>query len=230
MRPLEQYDLAWCLRVAPRNVVNFLRENPQFVVAGGFIRACVAGEKPSDIDIFAPSKAMAEAGARELQGGDNFISTDNAFTVVKKAKFSIQFIHRWTYEYPQQILDSFDFTIAKAAFWWENGFENGRQVSRWQGLCDDNFYPDLAAKRLNYCAPIRNEDAGGSMLRVLKFYQRGYRIPLDSLGAVIARLVKGSPVNWVSEAAFARDITAKLIEVDPSADPAHIAHLPAKGE
>ena len=45
------------------------------------------------------------------------------------------------------------------------------------GLCNIRFYPDLAARRLVYTSPLRNEDAGGSILRVLKFYQRGYRIP-----------------------------------------------------
>jgi len=67
-------------------------------------------------------------------------------------------------------------------------------------------------------------------LRVLKYYQKGYRIPLNSLGSVIARLIKSIDtgkgdihdeewVGWV--------ITGLLREVDPEIDPLHAAHLPS---
>src|SRR5208283_3039247 len=77
-------------------------------------------------------------------------------------------------------------------------FESGK----WTSLIDDEFYSDLAAKRLVYRSPVRNEDAGGSVLRLLKFYSRGFRIPLDSLGAVLARLVDGVDLNGISTESF----------------------------
>src|SRR5205823_1616619 len=84
--------------------------------------------------------------------------------------------------------------------------------------------------RLVYRRPKRNEDAGGSMLRVLKYYAKGYRIPLDSMGAVIARMMMG--VEWDkirnSEDQLAEIVTGLLREVDPSIDPSHVAHLPAE--
>ena len=106
---------------------------------------------------------------------------------------------------------------------------------------DDDFYSDLAAKRLVYRAPQRNEDAGGSILRVLKFYQRGFRIPLDSLGAVIARLVNqidpaaieagihhgDDLLGKTIEERWAHIITSKLHEVDPMVNPAYFSHLPS---
>lgn len=60
---------------------------------------------------------------------------------------------------------------------------------------------------------------------MLKFYKRGYRIPLDSAGAVVARLVRD--VRWYSqpEADVAKVVTGLLHEVDPNIDPNHIAHL-----
>ena len=73
------------------------------------------------------------------------------------------------------------------------------------------------------------------MLRVLKFYQRGYRIPLDSLGAVIARLCQA--VNWGkiethgnTEAQLGKVLTGLLREVDPNIDPLHESHLPSTEE
>ena len=108
--------------------------------------------------------------------------------------------------------------------------EEPRQVVKWSSFCDDRFYIDLASKRLIYRKPIRNEDAGGSMLRVLKYYQKGYRIPLDSLGSVIARLIHNldtdrQPLN--DEIGVANIITGLLREVDPAIDPLHLSHLPA---
>jgi hypothetical protein len=71
------------------------------------------------------------------------------------------------------------------------------------------------------------------MLRVLKFYQRNYRIPLDSLGAVIARLVGG--VHWDElqrsrfgnrgEQGLAQVLTSLLREVDPLVDSDAIGHV-----
>ncbi len=72
------------------------------------------------------------------------------------------------------------------------------------------------------------------MLRVLKFYQRGYRIPLDSLGAVMARLIRAVNVKELldrpadcHESQWSKVLTGLLHEVDPNVDPTHIDHLPA---
>jgi hypothetical protein len=72
---------------------------------------------------------------------------------------------------------------------------------------------------------------------VLKFYQKGYRIPLDSLAAVVARLVndvKVAKLEYVKEesreAQLTKVLTGLLREVDPNVDPSHISHLPADVE
>ena len=221
-------DLKWCLRRLPRKVLAMLKERHLFL-AGGFIRACISSEPPSDVDLFAPTKEAAEAAGRALAGNDHrFFATENAYTVTGIGRLPIQFIHRWTYQSPSDLLPTFDFTVARAAIWWHD-------VGGWKTLCDERFYADLAAKRLVYCSPIRNEDAGGSMLRVLKFYQKGYRIPLDSLAAVVTRLVGGvkdiGAVFERGDVEVTRILTGLLHEVDPDIDPTHLAHLPAtRGE
>jgi len=208
------------------------------MIAGGFIRSCVANETINDIDCFVPSVEVAREIAIELAEGDNrrIYETDNAFTI-KGYKIAIQLVHRWTFTTPESAIESFDFTIAKGAFWWEPNNDAGIGCGSWRSICDSRFYADLAGKRLIYCSPVRNEDAGGSLLRVLKFYQRGYRIPLDSMGAVISRLVMGLRLTDVtragdwsefSESKVAKVITGLLREVDPNIDPDHIAHLPSE--
>lgn len=233
-------DLRWALRRTPTCVLQLLKAHPgRAFVGGGFLRACVAGEKASDVDIFAPSEPDARSYAVFLQSkaqGARLHETENAFTVHGGGlPLSLQVIHRWAYDNAEALVSSFDFTIAMAAFWWEGDDAQGndsRYVPQphWESLCDFRFYHDLAAKRLRYTAPSREEDAGGSMLRVLKFYQRGYRIPLDSLGAVIARLSCGVRQYGQSEQDFAKVLTGLLREVDPNVDPTHIAHLPASAK
>ena len=228
---LSKQDLNWCLRRIPAPVRDEIKTRKGIVVAGGLIRSCITGEKINDIDIFGPNKSDLEAMARKLaaHGGKSrrVIETTNAFTV-PGWKPTLQFIHRWLYERPEEVVESFDFTICSAAIWY-----NG---TRWCSSISDTFYQDLAAKRLVYTCPQRNEDAGGSMLRVLKYYQRGYRMPLDSLGAVISRLVMGVDIDKMmargefDENSLSRILTGLLVEVDPILDPEHLVHMPSDAE
>lgn len=223
---LALYDLIFCVRRLPAAVRNLLKSRPNALfVAGGFVRACVAGEVVSDIDIMAQNKDAASASALELSQAcrnAEIYQTDNAYTV-KLKPIPVQFVHRWTFATPQEAIESFDFTIARAALWWDG--------ETWQSCTDPAFYSDLAAKRLIYKSPVRIEEAGGSMLRVLKFYQRGYRIPLPDLAAVIARLMHSvkfdEPIHHVNEWEVAKVVTGLLREVDPLIDPDHLAQLSA---
>lgn len=227
MQKLQFHDQLWALRLMPKALTDLLGNFPNKIfVAGGFIRSAISQEKINDIDLFTASKDDAWAYALILAKGDKekIYETDNALTV-KGLRIPIQFIHRWTFDKPEDCIQSFDFTIACAAIWWDG--------SAWASLCDESFYPDLAAKRLIYRSPKRDEEPGGSMLRVLKYYQKGYRIPLDSLGAVIARLVRDldlSRMRISEEHHVARILTGLLHEVDPNIDPDHLAHLPAMPE
>src|SRR5574340_534904 len=225
MSELSTHDLLFCVRRLPRAVVDLLKSKPNALfVAGGYIRACVAGEQVSDIDVMAPNPDASESAALQLSqacGDAKIHSSGNAHTV-KLRPIPVQFVHRWTFETPEAAIEPFDFIIARAAIWW-----NGEH---WCSCTDPSFYADLAAKRLIYCSPMRIEEAGGSMLRVLKFYQRGYRIPLPDLAAVIARLMHsvefGDPIHLVPENKAAKIIAGLLREVDPLIDPDHISHLP----
>lgn len=224
MAQLDRQDLIWALRRVPKELKELMEEpewQGKIFVGGGFLRSTVAGEPINDVDVFVGSKEVAELIALKLcKDKKDVYRTDNAFTV--KGKLPIQIIHRWLFDSCESVADSFDFTVCCAAFSYGS--------SGWTSWCDDKFYTDLAAKRLVYRSPVRNEDAGGSMLRVLKYYQKGYRIPLNSLGAVIARLVKDIDTDKCpldNEQAVAHLITSLLVEVDPAIDPGHLAHLPS---
>jgi hypothetical protein len=209
-----------------------LEKNPRrLFIAGGFIRTIIAHEPLTDIDLFTTSKEDAKRYAAEymdLVESDNRRitqwDTQNACTLIG-TKPTIQFIHRWTFDHPTQCIESFDFTISSAVIWYDH--------DKWHSRCHNDFYADLAGRRLEYLSPQREEEPGGSILRVLKFYQKGYRIPLDSFAKVLTRLMKG--VNW--DAISANDekwlsdvINGLLREVDPSIPIDVAGYLPKEEE
>lgn len=195
MNQLSKVDLHHVLSRVPRDIRDLLKTNTLFL-AGGFVRAIIAGEKPSDIDLLGPDKLALETHAINLASkrGGRVHKTDNAATVISPPKLPVQMILRWTYSDPAELIKEFDFTIVQVAIWYELTGEppaTGEWKGEWKSVCSDAFYPDLAARRLTYTRPVRHEDAGGSMLRVIKYIKRGYNIQVPSLAAVTARFVTG---------------------------------------
>jgi hypothetical protein len=218
---LDKFDLNFCVNRLPKKLVEVVKSSKQkLFIGGGYIRGVIAQEKINDINLFVSTAEDAAVFAGLLSHTPKDIyKTENAYTI--RAPLPLQIIHRWVFDKPEDVSLSFDFTVCCAVIWFENDV--------WHSFCDDRFYTDLASKRLVYRSPARNEDAGGSLLRVLKYYQRGYRIPLDSLGAVIARLMSAVKMDVIdSEETMARVITGLLREVDPNIDPNHISHLPSE--
>lgn len=180
MGKLSESDLSICVGLIPDRLRTFLELHPQLVVAGGFIRSVLMGEAIHDIDVFCTTPGDTFPLAKEYAWDNRLISTTNAFTIRERGTPVVQFIHRWSYETPDAILKSFDFTIAGAAIWFASG---------WKSLTVPHYRDHLALRRLVYKSPIRDEDSFGSLLRVLKFYQKGYVISPESFAAVVARAV-----------------------------------------
>ncbi len=233
MNPMHLRDKNWIITRLPRSILNLLLENPDVFLAGGFIRSCIANEPINDIDLFCGSAEKAKSLALNLALANDLKRkphvTDNAITLLMKP-YTVQFITRWTFPTPEKCAESFDFTIARAVFYADpTANKDAPTLYRFVGKVDPNYYADLAGKQLVYCNPVREEEPGGSMLRVLKFYQRGYRIPLDSFADVMTRLVLGVDAN-VRGGGDANQLSKALCgllrEVDPNIDPLHQSHLP----
>lgn len=196
MKTLNKQDLARVLTHIPKDLAEEMRtwqgradgRGPLFI-GGGFIRAIVASEKPSDIDLFGSDVMGLRDSATRMSTAraGRMHTTGNAYTVLSLTRLPLQYIHRWTFAEAEGLVASFDFTICQAVVWW------GRVDSRrgqWMSLTCDRFYEDLAARRLVYARPVREEDAGGSLLRVRKYLQRGYGILIEDYAAVIMRVYK----------------------------------------
>ena len=219
MNALSTTDLNFVLRRVPKDVRDLMKSRGLFL-AGGFIRATIAGEKPSDIDLFGASKESLKLDAMQFaiarQG--RMHETDNALTVLTPGhRLPVQFITKWLYASGEQekLLAEFDFTIAQSVIWWAK--------DGWHSAIGESFYRDLAARRLVYLFPQRTEAAGGSLLRARKFLMRGYNIQAESLAGVIARLVSGVNQDAFGglvaelgkEKAMAQVMSGLLREVDP---------------
>ncbi|AUQ95990.1 hypothetical protein PhaeoP66_03248 [Phaeobacter inhibens] len=211
-KQLEKADLELVVRRLPKDVRTLMLANRgDLFVGGGFIRAVIANEDVSDIDFFGRSHAFLSGCATTVEGQRDkdhtrVLRTKNAITLATENRLPLQFITRWRYETPEAIVDEFDFTICQAVVY-------VRADGLFTSLVGPTFYSDLAAKRLVYTSPARDEEAGGSLMRVIKYVKRGYRIQAGSLGAVTARVVeKWEPGGRVSMADYA---VARMQEVDP---------------
>lgn len=209
MSQLTQGDLQFAVSRIPRDVRDLMVKHPLYV-GGGFVRETIAGGSVKDVDLFGASVEMLEtvAGYITVLREARLHRSPNALTVLKPPRIPLQFITRWTFSTPEELVSSFDFTVCQAVVWFQN--------SRWHSAIHPSFYADLAARRLVYTAPVREEAAGGSMLRVRKFLQRGYNIQAQSLAGVIARLALASnKTGAATEGEIANAITGLLHEVDP---------------
>jgi hypothetical protein len=215
MQTLSQTDLNHVVRRLPKDVCDTMREYG-LVVGGGFIRETISGGVPKDIDFFGGSKEILGLVAKlmaEKRGG-RVHATDNAYTLLAPPRMPVQFITRWLYTEPQQVVESFDFTVCQAVIWFD------KDKKKFQSMCSAEFYPDLAARRLVYTFPRREEEAGGSLMRIVKFLQRGWNIQSYSLAGAISRVAL--KVRWdqiekdsESEKFATQVITGLLREVDP---------------
>jgi hypothetical protein len=210
MTTLLESDLHFVLTRLPKDIRNLMKKHG-LILGGGFIREVIAGNKANDIDLFGGTLVQLLSAALELQQDRNArkLETPNAITLITPTRMPVQFIKRWLFPGAAEVVASFDFTVCQAAIWFADG--------RWHSQISDRFYCDLAARRLVYTSPQREEEAGGSMMRVRKFLARGYSIQASSLGAVIARLVakvRNSDLA-ATEAGTAQVLTGLLREVDP---------------
>ena len=227
-------DLRFVVSRLPKDVRKLMELHAGILfLGGGFIRARVAGEKPSDIDLFIPNLTTADHLANELavERKAKILKTDNAITLTSPPRLPVQFITRWLYDEPQAVIESFDFTIAQAVIWCEPrivpALKDGTGEASahvWCSLIHPQFYADLAGKRLIYTFPTREEAAAGSLMRVRKFLYRGYNIQAPALAGVLSRVFAETinqakeQVDWserMEPEYLFRIIVGILREVDP---------------
>lgn len=208
---LHHADLQFVVARIPKDIREAMKD-AQLAIGGGFIRETIAGQKPNDVDLFGGGVEVMRLSAKLLaeKREARLFESDNAITIITANRLPVQFITRWLFDHPAAVMPSFDFTVCQAVVWFD------KKADAWQSAIAHDFYRDLAARRLTYTHPERNEDAGGSLLRVRKFLQRGYTIQPGSLAGVVARLARAVEWDRIGDEAHAtRVLTGLLREVDP---------------
>ncbi|MFA5531634.1 MAG: hypothetical protein WDA11_13320 [Thiohalomonadaceae bacterium] len=169
-RALVTSAIAWCPEIV----------KTKGIIAGGFIRAYYAGEKPSDMDLYFEEEAALKSTQEMLlkNGWDKAAETDRAITLTKNGR-AVQLIG-FLYGLLYDILEEFDFTICVAALKLhppeDSGVEEEEKES--EGVSGnvwfhDDFFEHLAGRILVYTGspmPL------SSLNRAFKFVKRGYHI------------------------------------------------------
>jgi len=180
---MNETDLYNAVLLLPDKIVHFLKVNSnKAYLAGGYLRSVIGNEPISDYDIFfSYDKANLQSHlhtwspSADLAGIEE---TENSFLIPKRLDCPpIQFIWRWKFTDAKDLIDKFDFTIAKAVIWY-----NG---SDWCGLVCDTYYQDLAAKRIVYSSGVPGNEGAGHIARLLKFIARGYSIGPNDLANIL---------------------------------------------
>jgi hypothetical protein len=200
---LDEHDVRRIASRLPQPLRELLEKRSDLAVAGGFIRTIITNERVSDVDVFGSAPLAVKAAAddyAEIVKDRDPVETENAVTV--RGRPPVQFIHKWTFDTKRDLVQSFDFTIARSAIWFEG--------AAWQSIADDRFYIDLAARRLVYASPAGNT-AGGTLLRLQKFVARGYRASAFNIAKIAQDLAAAAGGDDLLVKALARLIR----EVDP---------------
>lgn len=211
MKELTVGDLHLVVTRLPIDIREMCK-NDGVIVGGGFIRETIAGGNVKDVDLFGSDKDELKkiAAILKIKRDARDFSTDNAITVLSHGRLPVQFITRWTFESLELCVESFDFTVCQA------GIRFDKDTEKWTSCIHDDFYSDLAAKRLVYTFPQREEESGGSMMRVIKFISRGYNIQTQSLAGVMSRVAaRLEEKAFGNEDEIAKVFKGLLVEVDP---------------
>jgi hypothetical protein len=169
-------------------------------VAGGFCRDTMTGREPKDVDIFSEDARVAKLAIERFGWATALYSqktTANAvsFTPVLnvESKPDVQFITRTYYTCPTELIESFDFSVCQVAVYWDQ---------KWVGVCTELFWQDIFGEKATYTLPTRDEDPGGSLLRMVKFVGKGYKVTENDIANVTGRFyaqLSGEPEEAARE-------------------------------
>jgi len=163
-----------------------VRSNGALCVAGGFCRDVLTGAEPKDIDIFSKTPQDMKLAIADFDWTEDYTAkrTANSESFVRDNGEGpdVQFITRVYLRDHYNALLTFDFSICQVGVWFDQ--ENG-----WIGQASEAFLEDLPQFRMRYTAPERDEDPGASLLRMVKFVARGWKISEADIAAVVGRFV-----------------------------------------
>lgn len=128
-------------------------------IAGGAVTSAFSSTRINDFDLFFQNKTSLDAAIAEVPMDDKTVVTDSALSVILDGH-RVQFIKVVTGT-PEEVIDTFDFTVCQAAYSWRQGFMFGRE-----------FMKHLAQRRLVFNIAAKYPIC--SLYRARKFIRRGF--------------------------------------------------------
>jgi len=165
---LQIADMQKCLNRLPTEVYELLKRYPnELILAGGFIRSTLADERIRDIDLFISKNRKAQIISKTFK--EIVLTTENSYSIKLQKVPQIQICFCWKFTSPKELLNSFDFSICKAAI-----YHNGNEFL---SICSSFFYPDINNKILRPLAKqkVDVKTFQKSIVRSAKFFELGYR-------------------------------------------------------
>ena len=143
-----------------------LLKNEQCIIAGGSITSLFTRNEINDIDIYFRSKESLINALKEIKGQSTIMAfTDKATMFVKdSSEYAYQFIHFKFFDNPQEIFDTFDFTVCMGAYDFKTE--------------DFIFHPSFLTHNSQRLLKVNDKTAYPIMtaLRVQKYLDKGYTI------------------------------------------------------
>lgn len=209
-------DIDHVLRRLPAHIREELRAAGEGVwLAGGFIRAVIAHEPLTDVDLFISKSHDPMRTIKKFANTDAEMVhvTDRAHTALLEQQTRmqmVQVVHGWRFDTPQNVLSEFDFSVIQAALWYAGG---------WQSAVGDSFYADLAGRRIRYMQTGKNrssDEAGGTLQRLIKYTKRGYHASPETIAEVVSDFVACAQLDGLPDAERYAYIINILRGLDPA--------------
>lgn len=155
------------------------------MIAGGALTSAFTGQPINDVDIYFKSKedfinAVANAYDNSMWC---VAATDRAITFVQRDKV-VQLMHFDFFETAEAVFDAFDYTIVMAAY----------DIDKKEFVFHEDFFKHAAQRFLRFHSGTRYPY--GSLMRVLKYQDRGYKIGRSDMLRIGLALQKVELNSW----------------------------------
>lgn len=188
-------------RSLPTPVITSMRTHGLFM-AGGYLRSTLVEEKPADIDLFGPDEDTMNRAIEDFLDTNEKATigfrSRNAVTIYLQGS-KIQFILADCRPTLIETVMSFDFTICQAGIMITD--EGAMEM-----VITDDFLNHTSKNLLRYTRPVRNQEPGAPMRRMLSFVARGFKPDFKSIASVSAILMQGTEEARVDPYYYADDI------------------------
>ena len=128
-------------------------------IAGGAVTSAFSSSRINDFDVFFPSSEALKLALLNAPRDDKTIDTDSALSLISNGH-RVQLVKVITGA-PQNVIETFDFTVCQAAYQFYDGFFFGK-----------DFFQHLAQRRLVF--NVAAEYPICSLYRLAKFVKRGF--------------------------------------------------------